>query len=619
MEMSLLTEIEFLLKSDERFIADGKLLKNEIIDNALKHDSTLITLLLSNEKTKKHFFINLENILIFDKDKFIQFLDNKEFLPDSYTSFKNKIGITLDKKYLSETSEVVLSWPYKDCILEGEMTKEDQKRNEIFWNAILAPDEVSRLLDPKVLTNFKKIDINGINKTKEFNHYNNLIIRGNNLLVLHCLKEKYTGKVKLIYIDPPYNKEGSNFYNDNFKHSTWLTFMKNRLEVAKELLSHDGLIWISISDAEAFHLKIICDDIFGRDNFLADVIWNSTKSVTNTAIISNAHTHNLVYSSNIELLKKNRTSFRLAADEKRFSNPDNDPRGKWTADPFQVGGERPNQMYEITNPNTGEVYLPNPGNSWKNEKIVFDRLIKENRIVFGKSGEAGPQRKRFWSEAKERGEVTTTLWTDLPTTTNASIHLKQLFKDRVFDNPKPEGLIKRIIELSTKEGDIVLDFFGGSGTTATTALKMNRKFILCEQMDYVEDVTVQRLKKVIEGEKGGISEEVEWKGGGEFIYCELMKYNEEAIDRIHTAKSTEDLIKIWAEMVDHYFLNYDVDIHKFNENVEGFKNLTLEEQKKVLVEMLNKNQLYVNLSEIEDAQFKVSDEDKELNKKFYRL
>jgi adenine-specific DNA-methyltransferase len=632
---NLLEELKKLLEQDERLVVEGKLLKNKIIESALKLDVDLIRLLLKSETIKTHFFQEVDGILVFDKIKFQKFVSNKAFLPDSYTSFKNKIGlVTENEEYLSESKEVVLAWPYKDCVLEGGQEKEDEKRNEIFYNEILAPDEIDRLLEPKVLTNFKRIDKDGEYKVRELKENDNLIIRGNNLLALHSLKKRFAGRIKLIYIDPPYNRgnERDDFlYNDSFKHSTWLTFIKNRLKIAKEILMpNEGFIWISISDNEGHYLKALCDEIFDRENFIADVIWNSTKSVTNTAVISDAHTHNLLYVRNIEWLKKNRTKFRLPADESKFSNPNNDPRGKWIADPFQVGGIRPNQRYSITNPKTGEVYNPLPGNSWKNEKEVFDRLMAEGRIVFGVSGESGPQRKRFWSDAKERGEVTTTLWCDLPTTTSATKHLKELFKNKVFENPKPEGLIKRIIELSTDEGDIVLDFFAGSGTTAATALKMKRQFITFEQMSYIEDVTVERLKKTIKGEQGGISKGVNWQGGGDFIYCELMKLNEKYIDEIKKVETTKELIDIWKTMKEKAFLSYKVDIKKFDlpaatsttqagESVKEFEQLNIENQKKFLIECLDKNQLYVNLSEIDDTEYEISKEDKELNKQFYEV
>lgn len=633
----LLEQLIELLQKDKRFVGEGRLSKNMIVEHALKLDGALVRLLLSDERIKERFFVEAEGTLIFDKDRFISFVNNKQFLPDSYTAFKNKIGLTLDGKddYLKERKDVVLVWPYKDCVLEGGQTKEDQKRDEIFWNETLAPDEIDRLFEPKVLTHYKRFDKAGEHKVSEIKTEDNLIIKGNNLLALHSLKKKFAGKVKLIYIDPPYNRgnERDDFlYNDSFKHSTWLVFIRNRLEIAKELLvKNEGFIWISISDAEAHYLKVLCDEIFGRDNFVADVIWNSTKSVTNTAVISDAHTHNLLYAENIIWLKKNRTEFRLKADESKFSNPDNDPKGKWVADPFQVGGIRPNQRYPITNPNTGQVYLPLPGNSWKNEKTVFDQLIKEGRIVFGTSGEAGPQRKRYWFEAEERGEVTTTLWSDLPTTTNATRHLKDLFGEKVFENPKPEGLLERIIELSTNKKDIVLDFFAGSGTTAAVAHKMGRQYIAVEQMDYVENITVERLKKVIgkqfkksgkfldelEYDTGGISNVANWQGGGNFVYCELLKWNEAYIDKISKAKTKADLAKIWAVMKEKAHISYKIDLKELDKNAAEFEQLSSEDQRRFLLEVLDKNQLYVNYCEIDDTDYKVSEEDKKLNRLFY--
>jgi len=623
---NLLEQLKKVLAKDERLVSEGEILKNKVVELAIKLDKELIELLLADKQMIEVFFTQVGKVMIFNKDKFIKFVSNKQFLPDSYTAFKNKIGLTEDEEFISEKKEVVLSWPYKDCVLEGGMTKEDQKRDEIFWNQTLAPDEVSRLLDPKVFTNGKRVDKKGEHKLDKFKTdengdiKDNLIIKGNNLLALHSLKKRFAGKIKLIYIDPPYNRDNERddfLYNDAFKHSTWLVFIKNRLEEAKKLLSKDGLIWISISDNEGHYLKVLCDEVFDRENFVADVIWNSTKSVTNTAVISDAHTHNLLYAKDANWLKKNRTEFRVAANESKFSNPDKDPRGKWVADPFQVGGIRPNQLYPIKNPKTGEVYKPLPGNSWKNEKSVFDQLLKDNRIVFGVSGEAGPQRKRFWTEAKERGEVSTTLWDDLPTTTNATRHLKELFGEKVFDNPKPEGLIQRIIKLSTQEGDLVLDFFAGSGTTASTALKMKRQFITVEQMDYVDNVTVERLKKVIAGEQGGISKIVGWKGGGDFVYMELAKWNESFIEQIKKTKSAKELQKLWETLKKKAHLSYKVDIATFDKNARDFADLSLDDQKRFLLETLDQNHLYINYSEIDDKQYGVNAEDKKLNKEFY--
>lgn len=612
--LNLFDELKRALEADDRLVAEGNLNKNKIVELALRLDPGLIKLLLASPALKKSFFADIESVLVFDKVKFQKFVSNKAFLPDSFTSFKNRIGLSVGDEYITQDNETVLSWPYKECVLEGNQAKNNESRKEIFWNEVLAADEIDRLFEPKVLFNFKRYDASGAKEIDTCSIRDNFIIKGNNLLVLHTLKQVYRERVKLIYIDPPYNTENDSFrYNDTFNHSTWLTFMKNRLEVAKTLLSHDGLLWISISDKEAHYLKVLCDEIFDRDNFVADVIWNSTKSVTNTAVISEAHTHTLLYARNIRILKENRTAFRLAANESKFSNPDNDPRGKWIADPFQVGGERPNQLYTIVNPKTGTTYKPNPGNSWKNEKKVFDQLMAENRIVFGASGEAGPQRKRFWSEAKDRGQVTTTLWKDLPTTTDGTRHLKELFSEKVFDNPKPEGLLERIIQLSTEEGDIVLDFFLGSGTTAAVAHKMKRQYIGIEQMDYIEEVPVARLQKVIAGEQGGISKNTGWKGGGSFVYAELLPFNQLYEEKARSAPA-KDLDSLLDEVMHRGFINYYYDSSAVKKQFSGEPE---DVKRNIIIALLDKNMLYVPYAEIRNKDYRIADDVIRINDHFF--
>jgi len=267
-------QLKTVLAKDERLVSEqGELLKNKIIELAIKLDKDLLQLLLSGKQMKEVFFTEVGRATVFNKDKFIKFVSNKQFLPDSYTAFKNKIGLTEDDEFLSEKKEVVLSWPYKDTVLEGGMTKEDQKRDEIFWNQTLASDEISRLLDPKVFTNAKRIDKKGEHKLDKFKAddrgdiKDNLIIKGNNLLALHSLKKRFAGKVKLIYIDPPYNTGDDSFgYNDRFNHSSWLTFMKNRLEVARELLGRYGAIFVQIDHHEVGYLNALMDEIFYPEN-----------------------------------------------------------------------------------------------------------------------------------------------------------------------------------------------------------------------------------------------------------------------------------------------------------------------------------------------------------------
>ncbi len=250
---NLFEDLKQLLAQDERLTTeDGKLLKNMIIELGLKLDADLLRLLLSHDRIRQHFFAEVDGILVFDKDRFLQFVSNKQFLPDSYTAFKNKIGLSDDggRSYLSRRREVALVWPYKDCVLEGGQTKEEDRRDEVFWNTTLAPDDVDRLLDPKVLTNFRRVDAEGEHPVTQLQPTDNLIIKGNNLLALHSLTRRFGGKVKLIYIDPPYNTGGDDFlYNDKFNHSTWMTFVKNRLEISKEFLTSDGVIFLVLTDS----------------------------------------------------------------------------------------------------------------------------------------------------------------------------------------------------------------------------------------------------------------------------------------------------------------------------------------------------------------------------------
>jgi len=346
----------------------------------------------------------------------------------------------------------------------------------------------------------------------------NLIVEGDNLEVLKLLQKSYAGKVKMIYIDPPYNTGKDFVYPDDYRnslrnyleltgqagrgatnmssntetsgrfHTNWLNMMYPRLRIARQFLRDDGIMIVSISDSEMHNLRQMLDEIFGVENFMACILWNSTKSVTNTALVSVSHTYNLIFARNIEYFVSNRSHFRLSERKSGFANPDNDPRGPWKADPFQVGGERPNQMYPIKNPNTGKIYRPNPGNSWKNELKKFQELLADGRIVFGTTGNAGPQRKRFLSEAEERGMVSTTWWNDLDTTTHATKSLKVLMGESVFDNPKPVSLVRKFMELGIHDAaeSIVMDFYAGSGTTGQAVLEQNlldrgsRRYVLIQ-------------------------------------------------------------------------------------------------------------------------------------------
>ncbi|WP_081370394.1 DNA methyltransferase [Streptococcus salivarius] len=613
-------ELERLLSQKDEFLVEGMLNKNKLAELARRYDPTLLNLLMSEPTISNHFFSTLEEgILIFKKDTFLQFLNNKEFLPDSFTAYKTKIGLaTSDNRYLSENNEVVLNFPYKDCVLEGGQTKEDVKRQELFFNETLAPSEINRLLDDKVLTNFKRFDKDGEHEVEELNNTDNLIIKGNNLIALHSLKKRFAGRIKMIYIDPPYNTGKDSFnYNDHFNHSSWLTFMKNRLEVAWDLLAEDGTIWISIDDSESHYLKVLADSVFGRENFLNEVIWQRAYAPVNLKkTFSRSHDAILVYAKNNSSEKELNKLPRDEVASNRYKNPDNDPRGVWQSDNLSVGPAVESNIYEIITPSGRSVYPPE-GRSWLFNKTRFREFLDDNRIWFGQDGNNVPRIKRFLSEVKD-GVVAQTLWTyqEVGHNQDAKKEIKNLFEGQaVFGTPKPEKLIQRIIQLGSDEGDLILDFFMGSATTQAVAHKMNRQYIGIEQMDYIETVAVERLKKVIDGEQGGISKDVDWQGGGSFVYCELKNDAQDFKESILKATTTEELLELFNTAKTSSFLSYRVDPKKLKE--AEFKELSLAEQKQVLSELIDNNNLYVNYSDIEDSSFAISPQEKALNRDFY--
>lgn len=636
---NLMNDLTKLFQKDDRIFADGKLLKNKLTELALKLDQPLVELLLSDGKAKEHFFIQKtvkkDKVLIFDKDKFITFVNNKEFLPDSFTSFKNKIGLMANGDYLKEKGDVVLAWAYKDCVLEGGQDKEDQKRGEIFYNETLASDKVDRLFEPKVLTNFKRYNSKGEHKITKFNADDNLIIKGNNLLTLHCLKQKYRGQVKLIYIDPPYNTGKDSFgYNDSFNHSTWLTFMKNRLEVAKELLNNEGLLLVHCDKHEFAYLKVLLDQLIGRENYVDTITTVNNPRGRDYGGIANMHEYIHVYAKN----EFDYVIHELERKDKKFDYKDKhggfDTRELRNRNTHFNEHNRPNLVYPFyVNPNSEDEdgfysislddkkgwvkVLPKKSQGiqtvwrWSTElsakelnKNVCARQMRDgNYQIIEKYRKSTRMVRSVWWDKEVNSE-------------RGTKHLRVLFGKKVFDYPKPETLISRIIEMTTIKGDLVMDFCLGSGTTATTCHKMGRQYIGIEQMNYIKDVTVERLKKVIAGEGGGISKYAKWKGGGSFIYVELKEWNEKFMQDIKDADTSRKLLNIYEKIKKEAFFHYGIDLSKFEE--KEFEKLSLREQKQVLYECLDKNHLYVNLSEIDDVTYKLSVGDKKLNKEFYK-
>ena len=506
--------------------------------------------------------------------------------------------------------------------------KKKSKRREVFYNEVLARDEIDSLFSPKAFCNAKRYEsgksslCKKLNRDAELNKKrglsedtitDNLIIKGNNLLALHSLKEEFAGKVKLIYIDPPYNTGNDSFaYNDNFNHSSWLTFMKNRLEIARELLKEDGAIFVQCDDNEQAYLKLLMDDVFGRENFISTIVWKRKRGRDNSARwFSKAHEYFLVFAKQKSILNFN----LIELDEEtkvQYKNPDNDKRGKWRMLVCWARGTQGGVQYDFTT-KEGHFFSER---LWLFSKENLKKLDQEDKLVIRGDN---IYRKLFINEHK--GQVLESIWTDASNAANAADEIKNLFGSIVFSTPKPEPFMQRIIKLSTSESDIVLDYHLGSGTTAAVAHKMNRQYIGVEQMDYINTVTVERLKKVIEGEQGGISKLENWHGGGSFVYMELAEKNEQAVRLISACKNLEELISIFDELCNKYFLHYNVRIKEFREEVktDRFQSLPLKEQKEMFCRMLDLNQLYINADDREDNNSGLSTNDIAITEDFYRL
>jgi adenine-specific DNA-methyltransferase len=656
-----------ILKQNPDFLStEGEVLKDKIIDSAYKADRKLIELLLDNPETNKKFFSEIKGHGVFNINDFVMFVQDKHFLNDSYTKYKNKIGLTINGKFLNERKEVALVWPFKDTVLEGGMTKEDQKKKEIFFNEILAQDEIDKLLAPKVLTNWKRYTTKGEEEVKELKRdengtiKENLIIKGNNLLALHTLKEQFRGKVKLIYIDPPYyffakKKEDTFAYNSNFKLSTWLTFMKNRLEVARDLLSEEGVLFVQISDDGVAELHQLLKEVFNTQNennfvnkitvktkspsgfasvnagvfetaeYIISFAKNKKKWKYNPQYVESSYDENYkwyitnkdqkfekwnivdvssfvakinnfkdkkdaIRNLSVEVFDKTIENFTLENSDKVFRYTEiGDDAAKETVKIRDISKEAQGKVFEIKRSDNYDIYIKNG-----RELAFYSKKIRE---IEGKNVPS-TQLSNIWQDVPYEGIAS-----------EGGVILK--------GGKKPEKLIKRIIEMSSNEGDVVMDYHLGSGTTAGVSHKLKRQYIGLEQLDEQVDKSLARLTNVIKGDATGISKSVNWKGGGDFVYCELMKYNESFVEEIENTKDTKALLKTWEQMKEKAFFKHNFEMQEFEKNIEEFKKLDLEKQKQVLFDMLDKNQLYVNYSEIEDKKFKVKKKDKEINKEFY--
>ena len=400
------------------------------------------------------------------------------------------------------------------------MTIKKKQKLELTW---VGKDERPKL-EPRILIEDPEKSYHASVRRSENDIFDNVLIKGDNLLALKALEQDYAGKVKCVFIDPPYNT-GSAFdhYEDGLEHSVWLSLMKDRLEILRALLSEDGSIWISIDDNEVHYLKVLCDEVFGRANFVANIVWQKRYSRENRSAFGAAHDHVLLYAKNADLFKSIRNKIPLGEKQKKiYKNPNNDPKGPWRTVSLSAQGFRPNQMYPITAPN-GKVHRPPVGSCWKVIEPRFKELEAAGRIYFGKDGNAVPSRKQYLKDIE--GMVPWTWWPheDAGHTDEAKKESQALFGTKnSFATPKPERLLKLAIHIATNPGELVLDSFAGSGTTGAVAHKMGRRWIMVEIGDHADTHIVPRLQKVVDGDdKGGVTEAVDWKGGGGFRYYAL--------------------------------------------------------------------------------------------------
>lgn len=673
---ALYSKIEKLLISIPDLITEENELRyNKIKEMAENGNPILLEPLLNNPEIKSAFFKPILDSFIFKTKEFKEFLDYSSS-NNSYSQYLGKkIGLYCGDIALTDRNEVVLNFPYKDCVLEGGQRKEDgldtyfeydntakdyiektDKRREVFFNETLAKDEIDSLFAPKAFCNVKRYTDKGVEACTTFNRdadlnkkrglsedtiTDNLIIKGNNLLALHSLKKEFEGKIKLIYIDPPYNTGSDDFkYNDNFNHSSWLTFMKNRLEVARELLSDEGCIFVQCDDNEFAYLKILMDDIFDFIQIVEIKMNEGAANEFQNPFMPKNCEYGLYYAKNYTQRKYKpiwiEREYDTAYNQFVINKKTEKNYKKWIVKSVkEVLKENNIQKENVTNfiiENADSVFQgigpKGPGAGLKAAKErskesdswdIYKREEKEDiytyrgRMVRFYSKNIGFDKNGNKVILKELGS----LWNDIKTTGIApegGVKLK--------NGKKPEALLNRIIEMSTEEGDIVLDYHLGSGTTAAVAHKMNRQYIGVEQLDYGENDSVVRLQNVINGDTTGISKSVNWTGGGSFVYLELAEKNEKAMRLISACKKLDALISIFDTLCKKYFLHYNVRVNTFiNETCreEEFKKLPFKQQKEIFMRMIDLNQLYINLNDRHDKDSGLSKDDIAATESFYNI
>ncbi|GAA9635043.1 hypothetical protein HpHA98_05980 [Helicobacter pylori] len=620
----------------------------------LTADEKLLTFMLEDKNAndyKNAFFKTIANSLVFNQKALLECLTKE--LENSFTRFENKIGLYSQGRPIKSSELVVLNFPFKDNVLLGNAKDNSTKSKELFYHEILHKKEIDTLLHKKALCRFEmhgEGDLESALKDKNTNY----LIKGNNLIALHSLKKKFAKQVKCIYIDPPYNTGNDSFnYNDNFNHSSWLVFMKNRLEAAREFLSDDGVIFVQCDDNEQAYLKVLMDEIFGRENFVNCIVcemsnesgnkiqhaiqgkkfpkvkeyilvyaknkenvcltipkvqkrkWDKEYNIiipTLSKYISNT-IDTLIASNNEKELNEILSCHRLMPLSQYLQNNNINEQDQWKFEnSYRIFASKPNIALRdkaITLHFNSQIYALK--NSHENIKIIrtdFNRNTDTARI-------------ELVSAKNNQSVFLSDIWKKIVTTGGVAQEGGVILKN----GKKPEHLLEIILRSATKENDLVLDFFAGSGTTCAVAHKMKRRYIGIEQMDYIETITKERLKKVIEGEQGGISKKCDFKGGGSFVYAELKEVNLEVKKQILNAKSKSECLKIFDNLSKRFLKRADCKIDEIHS--EEFQKLDLNEQKRICCVLLDSNEDYLNLGDINEDAWGIDKITKKYNEIFY--
>lgn len=677
-EPKIFDELKTALSSfGDKYFIGNDLNRSKLTDDLRAYDEVLLSRLFEIDFINQHYITEVAGQKLFQIEQLQDAILYNDYWDTSYTKYENRVGLASNGKFLQDSQDVVLDFPFKDGVLTASMTKEDTEDgyDDAFLNEVIEKDEIDRLFDKKILTNVKRygqarteqIDDRIVSFDKE---NDNLIIKGNNLLALHTLADKYAGQIKLIYIDPPYNTGSDSFaYNDKFNHSAWLTFMKNRLEIARDLLSENGIICIQCDDNQNAYLKVLLDSIFGRDKFMSNIVVkmseaSGVKMTHAKRRLPKLKEYILTYKSSVDtsinivkipknkwdseynsiLIGLNDYEFRQlseildkderdSTDEKFLRTIGSKLSYQGLSEYFKEHNIERQKQEDFKWNNSFRIFRTAATSEAFTEKVkqyinqnnvnadIFSYITPKNKLYLLKNLHGNTSKKpRIQILIAEKYLETNPgdFWSDIKTT-GLDNEGGTAFKNA----KKPEQLIQRIIEIGSNENDIVLDFFMGSATTQAVAMKMNRRFIGIEQMDYINEVSVPRLQKVIAGEQGGISKDVNWQGGGSFVYAELFPKNMGYLQDIIQSSDLTELKTVYDRMIsgvegsqEPADISFRAELDKIEWEASKVK---FEDQKRLLVKLLDKNGLYYNYSEIDDTvvRYFLSEEDIAFNKAFY--